>query len=331
MLDYHQNIRPSCAAIMAQAQHVRIDTTALAALAERLSRDTGADSLPTGWTQDDFDRHFFENSPRGVTWLLVLTALNFSFWADEGTEPWTVKDTHDTPLHGYWALAYALRRAMLRGVPLHDADFLANLTAEDLHDILDGDGVVPLFDLRLSVLRELGSVLQRDWQGEAVNLLNAARCSAVTLANLLANHFPSFRDIVTGDATQTVFLKRAQIFIADLYGAFGGNGYGEFHDLDALTIFADYRLPQELRDMGILVYDDVLSHLVDSRIELPAGSNGEVEIRAATIIACDRLVEYLKAKDTGTNALRLDWYLWRLHADSPYQHSAHHRVRSCFY
>ena len=37
------------------------------------------------------------------------------------------------------------------------------------------------------------------------------------------------------------FLKRAQIFAADVWNRFGGHGYGEFHDIDALTMFADYR------------------------------------------------------------------------------------------
>ena len=37
------------------------------------------------------------------------------------------------------------------------------------------------------------------------------------------------------------FLKRAQIFVADVWSRFGGTGYGEFNDIDTLTMFADYR------------------------------------------------------------------------------------------
>ena len=37
------------------------------------------------------------------------------------------------------------------------------------------------------------------------------------------------------------FLKRAQIFVADVWHRFEGRGYGEFHDIDSLTMFADYR------------------------------------------------------------------------------------------
>lgn len=40
---------------------------------------------------------------------------------------------------------------------------------------------------------------------------------------------------------QVFFYKRAQIFVGDVYGALGGQGLGAFHDMAALTMFADYR------------------------------------------------------------------------------------------
>ncbi len=42
-------------------------------------------------------------------------------------------------------------------------------------------------------------------------------------------------------APQVFFYKRSQIFVADVYGAFGGRGLGTFHDIEHLTMFADYR------------------------------------------------------------------------------------------
>jgi len=37
------------------------------------------------------------------------------------------------------------------------------------------------------------------------------------------------------------FLKRAQIFVASVWCAFSGTGYGAFDDIHALSMFADYR------------------------------------------------------------------------------------------
>lgn len=37
------------------------------------------------------------------------------------------------------------------------------------------------------------------------------------------------------------FYKRVQILISDVWGACEGQGFGEFHDIDTITMFADYR------------------------------------------------------------------------------------------
>lgn len=37
------------------------------------------------------------------------------------------------------------------------------------------------------------------------------------------------------------FLKRAQIFVGDLWSRFAGRGFGKFDDIHTLTMFADYR------------------------------------------------------------------------------------------
>ncbi len=43
---------------------------------------------------------------------------------------------------------------------------------------------------------------------------------------------------------QVFLYKRAQIFVGDVYGAYGGKGLGAFWDVDQLTMFADYRCVQ---------------------------------------------------------------------------------------
>jgi hypothetical protein len=55
------------------------------------------------------------------------------------------------------------------------------------------------------------------------------------------------------------FYKRAQIFVADVFGAFQGQGLGCFSDTGCLTMFADYRVPVVLRLKGILEYSPSLA------------------------------------------------------------------------
>jgi hypothetical protein len=71
-----------------------------------------------------------------------------------------------------------------------------------------------------------------------VRLIEKADHSAGRLVNLIVKHFPSFRDEARFDGRKVRFLKRAQIFVADIWAAFNGANYGAFDDIGHLTIFA---------------------------------------------------------------------------------------------
>src|SRR5581483_11078053 len=66
-------------------------------------------------------------------------------------------------------------------------------------------------------------------------------------------------------------------------------------DRSGLTAFADYKLPQVLRAAGALEYSPSLSATIDARVELDPGCAVEVEIRACTVVAVDRLGALLRA------------------------------------
>jgi hypothetical protein len=78
----------------------------------------------------------------------------------------------------------------------------------------------------------------QNFEGSVVKLIEEADHSAARLVNLLATHFPGFRDEARFEGRTVRFLKRAQIFVADLWAAFDGQGYGRFDDIDKITMFA---------------------------------------------------------------------------------------------
>ena len=78
-----------------------------------------------------------------------------------------------------------------------------------------------------------------------VTLIEDANNSAAGLVNLLAERFNCFRDEGKFDNKNVRFLKRAQIFVADLWAAFEGEGYGEFNDIDKITMFAGKHASQQ--------------------------------------------------------------------------------------
>lgn len=54
------------------------------------------------------------------------------------------------------------------------------------------------------------------------------------------------------------FYKRAQILIGDIWACFKGQDYGRFNDINYITMFADYRIPQVLIHFGAIRYSNPL-------------------------------------------------------------------------
>src|SRR5690606_21911640 len=129
--------------------------------------------------------------------------------------------------------------------------------------------------------------------------------------------FPSFRDVARFRDQEVRFYKRAQILAADLFGTFGGQGLGRFNDLDQLTAFADYKVPQVLHQLGILRSSPELQYDLHRHRELEPGSQPELEIRAGTIWGIEFLRRELERLGQPLAAYQLDWALWSLGQDLP--------------
>jgi hypothetical protein len=95
---------------------------------------------------------------------------------------------------------------------------------------------------------------------------------------------------------QVFLYKRAQIFVADLWGAFGGQGYGEFKDISSLTIMADYIVPAVLQQLGILKFSPTLASTIEASGEICPGTEEEVELRACSIHAVEKMRELISVK-----------------------------------
>lgn len=153
---------------------------------------------------------------------------------------------------------------------------------------------------------------------------------AVKLALLLAAHFSSFNDVALYRKHEVRFLKRAQICVADLYGSFGGKAWGALQNLDQLTAFADYKLPQVLRHLGVLEYERTLAGHIDNQELISQGSEEEIEIRAATVWACELLRRAMVGHDHHVTAAEIDQRLWLLGQESTHMRP-YHRTRTIFY
>ncbi|MBW2207279.1 MAG: queuosine salvage family protein [Deltaproteobacteria bacterium] len=306
------------------SQWVSIDKVALNRFSHDLvSRDT---EIPP-W-EDQY--HFSGTRQETLAYLLVLDSINFCFWPAPGKAKWEIQYRAES-LSGYYALAAALKRAAQSGTPITSAQYWADLSLDTLTRILGQKGDLQLLEQRLENLREVGRVLLTHYEGEAYQLVEAAHGSAVELARLVARRFASFRDVAQYKGAPVFFYKRAQILAADLYGAFGGRGWGRFTDMDALTAFADYKLPQVLRHIGVLRYTGDLSERVDRGVLLEPGSPEEVEIRANTLWAVELIRRELRDLGNNLRAFEIDWILWNLGQEERFRAKAYHRTVTIFY
>jgi hypothetical protein len=131
---------------------------------------------------------------------------------------------------------------------------------------------------------------------------------------------------------------------------FENKGYGEFKDIDEITMFADYRVPQTLYHFRCLQYSPELLELLDRDEMLPNGSPLEVEIRGNAIWAVElirkRILELIQdesmatdapRKMTTVNAILIDYFIWdfakeaQLDLPSGKRPVKVHRTRSVYY
>lgn len=310
--------------VAGESRSVSIGRSAVARFAGRLVEGP-AEPLP--W---DGTCHFTGPPELVTAYLLVLDTINFCFWSMPGEEAWET-EIGGTRVSGYNGLAAALKMALESGEPLADAGFLTGLSPERLHGLIGGRGRLQLMEERALALRELGAVLLRDYEGKAYRLVEAAGGRAWSLVELLVKKLASYRDKAVYLGREVHFYKRAQILAADLYGALQGKGFGAFRDMDLLTAFADYKLPQVLRQTGVLVYETELARLVDSRTILAAGCAEEVEIRANTVVAVEMIRQAASESGCRLRPFEIDGILWQMGQEDKYRSLPYHRTKTVFY
>jgi len=306
-------VRESCKKIAEQASLVRIDSSALSNFAPR--------NLKRTRTVPFFAKRLTDEQE--LAFQFVFNSVNYSFW---GSPKWHAE--YQNHLHdGSWGMMASLRRAIDEGFPILDPRYLADLPKDEASVIFRGTTKIPLFYERIACLQELGRVVLQEYDGEFTNIVAESKHDALRLLQIITTRFPSFNDAATYNKTPVYFHKRAQLLISDLYDRFDKKGYGEFSNIGSLTAFADYKIPQVLRKIGILFYHQNLEAMIDTGIELQAGSTAEIEIRACTVWAC----ELLQRSAHQMSTVDIDHALWALGQKKTPSDKPYHLTRTILY
>ncbi|XP_022109808.1 UPF0553 protein C9orf64-like isoform X1 [Acanthaster planci] len=292
------------------------------------------------WKQHDLHPKLITKET--LDWIFVVDTLNFSFWSETNDKRFLV-DYRGGTHSGYWALCAAINRALDEDIPITSPSYYSSITMDQLRHIFRSatDTDIPLLDKRLEHLHEAGSVLLEKFGGSFVNCVSQCDNKASKLLHLITENFPSYRDVAMFEGMAVSLYKRAQILIADIWACFEGKGYGKFSDIEILTMFADYRVPQVLNYFGVLKYSSRLQEILHSGRLFTPGERLEVEIRGCSIWAVELIRQKLKdlmTQDSSLSGLTLnsviiDFYLWDYSKDHwrDMQHIPIHKIRSTLY
>ncbi|EAU37324.1 conserved hypothetical protein [Aspergillus terreus NIH2624] len=244
----------------------------------------------------DHELHPQSKDESTVDFIFTMDLLNFSFWSELPDDKRFAIEYRGKRWTGYWSLVAALQRALDDGIPITTPEFwtkedecteallkhvFRSATEEEI-PLLSGTAAMSAGS-RLGSMQGLTKQSSQDFDGSFLNCIYDANYSAAALVNLLTENFSCFRDETSFEGRRVRFYKRAQILIADLWACFNGQSFGEFRDIDKITMFADYRIPQALHQLGCLKYSPPLESHIRQRKLIPSGSTWETEIRATSI------------------------------------------------
>jgi len=317
-----QDILPTTKKVVENAKFVSINKKAV----EKFSDSFSLDNVATA----ELGNADQLNISQQISLVCVFNCVNFCFWAGKGQEKWAT-NVNGEMIDGATGIFRALEIAIKNGVPLLDAHFLKKINREKFNELLNGNIEIPLLDEQAKSLNEAGEVLLKNFDGSFMKVFETANGDAVELTNIFIKFFSSFNDRATFEGEKIEFHKRAQLNTDMINYRLTKYGEKELTNLDKLTAFADYKVPQMLRKFGILEYATGLAEKIDSYEEIEAGSREEIEIRAATIWAIEKMKEVLMPRFPQITARQLDYHLWSLGQTKFPDDKPYHRTKTIYY
>ena len=276
-----ENIIISCNYVSKNSKHVTIDEEKLNLFVENI--------------KDIKMNHWLSSSPFGlldlavetiINFLLIYESINFSFW---GEPKWTI-DTNFGKLDGSIALLYVL----LQYVKESKSTDFSNISKKDFLKILKGNIKIPLFEERFKIIKEVSAIVNDKMQGNFYQYIKDITSDIELFETIIAN-FPSFKDERLYNKQTIYFYKLAQLLTSDILHIREQKEKIKVN-YTHLVGCADYKIPQVLREFGILNYDNKLAKIVDNHSEISINSIYEVEIRANMITVINMINKKLNYK-----------------------------------
>lgn len=244
--------------------------------------------------------HWLSSSPFGlldlsvkkiINFLLIFEAIDFSFW---GNPKWTI-ETRFGSLDGSIALLYAILEYVKN---TESADF-SKVSKEEFSNILKGNIQIPLFNERYKIIKNISIIVNKEMNGNFYQFIKNIN-NDKELFKIINKYFPYFKDERIYNGRKIHFYKLAQLLVSDILHI-RRLKENVIVDYSNLVGCSDYKIPQVLRALDIIEYNEELSALIDNKKEIEMNSEYEVEIRASMIVVINKIKEKMNG-----NAVAID-------------------------
>lgn len=268
--------------------------------------------------------YWLESNPFGVLDLGYRNLINFllvyhtigdyCFW---GEPKWTIESSVGK-LDGSYAIMYLLiDRFKVK------QDF--NMTYDEFKELLKGNIEIPLLEERYNCLVKMNKYLDsiaKDFYNEIKDYKDD-----ISLLDYIINSFDYFNDECDYKGERIYFYKRAQLITSDILHV---RKLLEDVEVNYTNLMgcADYKIPQVMRCLEMIEFNDELASMVDNYQELSYGSEMEVEIRANNLVIIDYIYKKMEGK---VSRMDINDYIWLLGQDKSKMVKPYHRTKTIYY
>lgn len=231
-----------------------------------------------------------------INFLLIFQSIDYSFW---GQPKWEVI-TDDGIKDGSDALLYI----MLRYVKETKTTNFSKMTIDEFRQLLKGNIEIPLLKERYKTISAISKIVNEKMNGSFYKYIKDINTDT-ELFNIIISNFESFKDERTYNGKTIYFYKLAQLLTSDILHI-KEELEGIKVDYSNLIGCSDYKIPQTLRALSILEYNEELSYVVDNKELIEISSEYEVEIRASQLV----VIDYITNKLPNTKSIDINDYLF---------------------
>ena len=241
--------------------------------------------------------------------IFFFNSMVFCFWAEKDKPKWTIK-VGGEELDGAVALFRTLEERLHEDTNFLNVGKISSMSLPDFKKMFKGNVEIPLLKERYDTFLKTSQILERKFNGKFTEILKQSGSNSSKMLALITENFSTFEDDSLYKGEKVYFQKRTQLQVKMVNDALLSKKLKCLKDLDVLTAFADYKVPQILRYFGMIKYHKDLAEKVDNFVLIEKDSIMENEIRIATVWAAELIRQEVAKKYPEVTASHIDSYLW---------------------